>query len=154
MGVPRGPQKVARQPRQFLQGKGTLRPPQPQPERHRLFEAGNFYADFILRLRDGDTQHIVFLDPKGIRHSEGWNDSKIMFHKEIKRLEERLGDPGIHLHFFMLSATAFQDLLHFGEQTKREDFDAAGVLFLNETAPHYLDSLFRKITFVGQEVGR
>lgn len=110
-----------------------------------FFEAGNFYPDFILWLLDGDTQHIVFLDPKGIRHSEGWNDPKIMFHEEIKRLEERLGDPGIHLYSFILSATAFQDLLHFGEDAKREDFSAAGVLFLNETAPRYLDQLFERL---------
>ena len=77
-----------------------------------------------------------------------------MFHEEIKRLEERPGDPGIHLHSFILSATALQDLLQFGEDAKREGFNAAGVLFLNETAPHYLDSLFPKITIGGQKAGR
>ena len=57
-------------------------------------------------------------------------DPKIEFHREIKSLEERLGVPGLRLHSFILSATPWQELLHFGPEATREAFDASGVLFL------------------------
>jgi hypothetical protein len=53
-----------------------------------FFEAGNFYPDFILWLVDGSHQHIVFIDPKGIRNLEA-DDPKIQFHQTIKDIEHR-----------------------------------------------------------------
>lgn len=34
-----------------------------------FFEAGNFHPDFILWLLIGNQQHVIFVDPKGIRSS-------------------------------------------------------------------------------------
>jgi hypothetical protein len=50
------------------------------------------------------SSHIIFVDPKGIRNV-GITDPKIQFYKEIKKIEERLGDPNTHLHSFIVSAT-------------------------------------------------
>jgi hypothetical protein len=69
-----------------------------------FFEAGNFHPDFILWLLSEDRQHIVFVDPKGIRNI-GADDDKIRFYETIKEIEQRLGDPKVQLDSFIISNT-------------------------------------------------
>jgi len=69
-----------------------------------FFEAGNFHPDFILWLLIGGKQHVVFVDPKGIRNL-GPADPKIQFHETIKEIEQRLGDPSVCLDSFIVSNT-------------------------------------------------
>lgn len=69
-----------------------------------FFEAGNFHPDFILWLLSADKQHVVFVDPKGIRNL-GATDPKIQFYKTIKEIEERLGDPAVVLESYIVSNT-------------------------------------------------
>jgi hypothetical protein len=69
-----------------------------------FFEAGNFHPDFILWLLAGGKQHVIFVDPKGIRNL-GPTDPKIQFHAAIKEIEERLGDPAVRLQSFIVSNT-------------------------------------------------
>ena len=69
-----------------------------------FFEAGNFHPDFILWLLTEDRQHIVFVDPKGIRNI-GATDPKIQFYETIKEIEQRLGDPKVCLDSFIISDT-------------------------------------------------
>jgi hypothetical protein len=76
-----------------------------------LFEAGNFHPDIILSILGGDEQHIVFIDPKGLRNI-GAGEPKIEFYRTIRKLGERLGDPALYLH---LSS----QVLHFAIQPLR-----------------------------------
>ncbi len=69
-----------------------------------FFEAGNFHPDFIVWLLTEDRQHIVFVDPKGIRNI-GATDPKIQFYETIKEIEQRLGDPKVQLDSFIVSNT-------------------------------------------------
>jgi hypothetical protein len=69
-----------------------------------FFEAGNFHPDFILWLLIDGVQHIIFIDPKGIRQV-GQADPKVQFHQTIKEIEARLADPSVHLHSFIVSST-------------------------------------------------
>jgi hypothetical protein len=69
-----------------------------------FFEAGNFHPDFIVWLLTEDRQHVVFVDPKGIRNI-GATDPKIQFYETIKEIEERMGDPKISLDSFIISGT-------------------------------------------------
>jgi hypothetical protein len=69
-----------------------------------FFEAGNFHPDFILWLLVGGRQHVVFVDPKGIRNL-GPSDPKIRFYETIKEIEQRLGDPSVSLDSFIVSNT-------------------------------------------------
>jgi hypothetical protein len=55
-----------------------------------FFEAGNFHPDFIIWLLSETGQHIVFVDPKGIRNI-GATDPKIQFYETIKEIEQRMG---------------------------------------------------------------
>jgi len=69
-----------------------------------FFEAGNFHPDFIVWLLTEDRQHIVFVDPKGIRNI-GATDPKIQFYETIKEIEQRMGDSKISLDSFIISGT-------------------------------------------------
>ena len=75
-----------------------------------FFEAGNFHPDFILWLLVNDKQYITFIDPKGLRNVEGLTDPKILFHKTIKELESKLGDPEVNLKSFIVSSTSLPDV--------------------------------------------
>ena len=51
-----------------------------------------------------ELQHVIFVDPKGIRQL-GASDPKIRFYETIKEIEQRLGDPSVRLHSFIVSST-------------------------------------------------
>ena len=69
-----------------------------------FFEAGNFHPDFILWSLASGQQDVIFVDPKGIRNL-GPSDPKIQFYETIKEIEQRLGDPAVRLHSFIVSNT-------------------------------------------------
>jgi hypothetical protein len=69
-----------------------------------FFEAGNFHPDFIIWLLAEPRQHIVFVDPKGIRNL-GATDPKVQFYETIKEIEQRMGDPNVRLNSFIVSNT-------------------------------------------------
>ena len=73
-----------------------------------FFEAGNFYPDFIMWIKNGNTQRISFIDPKGILHLSP-NDPKLEFYKTIKELQARLSEKSngnqVILNSFIFSAT-------------------------------------------------
>jgi hypothetical protein len=69
-----------------------------------FFEAGNFHPDFIIWLLKENRQHIVFVDPKGIRNI-GATDPKIQFYETIKEIEQRMGDSKVCLDSFIISGT-------------------------------------------------
>ena len=103
-----------------------------------FFEAGNFYPDFIMWLVDDETQHVAFIDPKGIGRV-GIEDPKINFFQTIKGLEKDLGDPNVILNSFIISNTHFSDL---PVQGSREDWEAKNVLFQVEDKDGYVGRIF------------
>lgn len=103
-----------------------------------FFEAGNFYPDFILWLLTQDKQYVTFVDPKGIRNLEGPDDPKIRFHRTIKELETRLGDPNVILNSFIISNTPYQQVRWWTEEMTKDQFTAANVLFKKEDRATYI----------------
>lgn len=106
--------------------------------------AGNFYPDYLLWLVDDETgeQCLNFIDPKGIRQMN-LTDPKLGLYKEVKVLQEKLGDPKLNLNAFILSGTAFGDLLNV--TCKRSDLEDRNVLFMEEGGSVYLKKLFEKM---------
>ena len=101
-----------------------------------FFEAGNFHPDFILWLLADGKQHVIFVDPKGIRNL-GPSDPKIQFHQSIKEIEQRLADESVHLHSFIVSNTPSATMsmlwnMEKGEMQKRH------VLFQEEDQDSYI----------------
>ncbi len=107
-----------------------------------FFEAGNYYPDFILWVKHAGSEHIAFVDPKGLRNLNGLTDPKIALAKNIKAHQARLQaeQPGITLDAFLVSETAKQDT-QWAEAVTPEQFDEWHVLFPNED-PAYIERLF------------
>lgn len=106
--------------------------------------AGNFYPDYLLWLVDDETgeQFLSFIDPKGIRQMN-LSDPKLGLYKEVKVLQEKLADPKLTLNAFILSGTAFSDLLNVS--FKKSDLEDRNVLFMNDGPSKYLEKLFARI---------
>ena len=99
-----------------------------RPEQRRSL----YYPDFIVWLKDGDHQHVVFLDPKGLSRFGGKERRKVRLHHEIAEVEKRVRDtdPNLRLHAYVLSVTAASLIDDGGRSAEswRED----GVYFLED----------------------
>ena len=104
-----------------------------------FFEAGNFHPDFILWLLAGGRQQVTFVDPKGIRNL-GWNDPKIQFYETIKEIEQRLGDPAVVLHSFIVSNTSSVTMRRQWGMEKSE-MQKRHVLFQEEDKDSYINMM-------------
>lgn len=109
-----------------------------------FFEAGNFHPDFILWLLDGATQHVVFVDPKGLRNLDA-KDPKVEFHRTIKEIEQRLADPAVKLASFIVSNTPAAPLaLQWG--VTKEEMTKRHILFQEDQGVNgYVKSLLEAV---------
>lgn len=86
-----------------------------------FFEAGNFYPDFVLWIKEPNIQRISFIDPKGLMKLMP-DDPKIEFYKTIKELQNRLqrnfNEEKIILNSFILSITSSSSLTGWWSMTK------------------------------------
>jgi hypothetical protein len=107
--------------------------------------AGNFYPDFLLWLVDDVTgeQWLNFVDPKGLRQMN-LSDPKLGLYKEVKVLQEKLGDPKLTLNAFIVSGTQFASLLNVS--CKQADLEERNVLFMPDGGQVYLKKLFERMT--------
>ena len=106
-----------------------------------FFEASNFYPDFILWVNDGRKQHVIFIDPKGIRNLKGLNDPKIQLYKLLKtEVEPSLGDVDITLDSYIVSNTPYKDINFWGPFP---NFKENHIVF--QTESNYVDELFSMI---------
>ena len=97
-----------------------------------FFDDYTYYPDFIVWLIDGDSQHVIFLDPKGLVRYGPKERRKVKLHGEIKQIEERVrtSDPDLRLHAYVLSATPPDRI---GDELRpREEWERQGVYFLDE----------------------
>lgn len=99
---------------------------------------GRFFPDFILWLLDGNLQHIIFVDPKGLDVGVGDIDvePKVKFCQNItsyqEDLNERSGRDDIRLHGFIASVTNFHVLKEKQALDKREEFADRQIYFLED----------------------
>ena len=108
-----------------------------------FFEAGNFHPDFILWIVEGNTQHIIFIDPKGIRNLS-FQDPKIEFYRTIKEIEQRLGDPTLILDSYIVSDTpsSTMSMLWNIEKSKMQE---KHIVFQEEDRNTYIRSMLEEI---------
>ena len=97
-----------------------------------FFDDFGYYPDFIVWLNDADSQHVLFLDPKGLSQLGAKERRKIALHHGIKDVEERIHrtDPALYLHAYILSVTPAREIddgIRRANEWKRD-----GVYFLNE----------------------
>ena len=106
-----------------------------------FFEAGNFHPDFILWMLIGGKQYVTFIEPHGLLH-EGPASEKVLFHKRIKDVEQRLNDHTVILNSFILSWTRYPQLKWGNTQNKLEDMH---VLFMTDDRDKYIGKLFARL---------
>ena len=101
-----------------------------------FFESSGFYPDFILWVKTGDSQRIVFIEPHGMLNQKAYiHDEKARLHERLPDLATdiagRSGNFEVELDSFIVSATGYEDLRkHYdnGHWTKA-DFAAKHILF-------------------------
>jgi hypothetical protein len=112
-----------------------------------FFEAGNFHPDFILWLLMAGRQHVIFVDPKGIRNL-GPTDPKIQFHQDIKEIEQRLGDANVRLQSFIVSNTPSHTMQMLWDMDKPA-MVARHILFQEEDRDTYVRAMLEVVGAAG-----
>lgn len=103
-----------------------------------FFAANNFYPDFILWILYKDKQYVTFVDPKGLRNVDGFDDPKVQFKKNIKtKVETVLPDEDLVLNSFIVSVTEFRKVNWRGRKNI-EDFNEMHVYFQQEQKEGYI----------------
>jgi hypothetical protein len=112
-----------------------------------FFENSNFYPDFILWLKNGEHQHVVFIDPKGIRNLKNrLENEKINLFKELKaEIEPSLRDVDIKLNSFIISNTKYREVNDWGSQ---KDFADHHVLFQKDDDRDYIEQMLSMIVLL------
>lgn len=105
-----------------------------------FFEAGNFHPDFIVWLIVDEHQHVVYVDPKGIRQL-GPRDPKVEFFRTIKETEAKLGDREMTLHSFIVSRTPSNEVTKLWSMDKAA-IQERHVLFQDEDKDVYIQEMF------------
>ncbi len=96
-----------------------------------FFDDHAYYPDFIVWLVDGESQHIVFLDPKGLVRFGPSERRKVRLHTAIKNVERRVREenPNLRLHAYVLSVTTPDQI--GDEEKSRREWEERGVYFLH-----------------------
>jgi len=115
-----------------------------------FFQAANFFPDFLLWTQDGESQHLAFVDPKGLLHFDP-ADPKIQFATvEVPRLQKIVDaqSPNLRLHAFILASTPFASLgwsRGGGILMSKLEIENLGVLFQTDDAMTYIGSLMQRL---------
>ena len=96
-----------------------------------FFQTHGFYPDFILWVKSGDAQRIVFVEPHGMLQ-DGHPDynNRIRLHSKLCDLAENLGMAGVTMDSYIVSQTPHTELARqYGAEWNSERFDEHHILF-------------------------
>ena len=98
-----------------------------------FFDDFAYYPDFIAWLTDGQSQHIVFLDPKGLSRFGPDERKKVKLHSNIAEMGKRVSeeDSNLFLHAYVLSVTPPEKI--GDELQSQKEWENRGVYFLNDS---------------------
>lgn len=114
-----------------------------------FFDRRGFYPDFILWLKDGSAQRIVFIEPHGMVYAGPYaNDDKARLHESLpdlaKAMSARTKLKNVALDSFIVSATPYEDLrAKYDDGTwDRKRFADVHILFPDRTKDYdYLKAI-------------
>lgn len=110
-----------------------------------FFEANNFYPDFILWLVEGERQYVAFIDPKGLRLVDGFDNPKIKFHRTVKEeIESRLHDPLLSLSSHIVTPTSYRQIRFWRPEEDMAYFNRYNVYFQEEHRGVYVGMILGK----------
>ncbi|NIM06338.1 MAG: DEAD/DEAH box helicase family protein [Armatimonadetes bacterium] len=110
-----------------------------------FFRNHGFSPDFILWVKTGGTQRIVFIEPHGMLHELAYKQSdRLRLHERLSELERRLKPPRgvkVELDAYTISVTPIDELKKYAgwEEWDNSRFAAAHILFSED---EYLPALF------------
>jgi hypothetical protein len=114
-----------------------------------FFKEG-FYPDFIIWINNKDKQHIIFVDPKGLKYINNISeDYKVQLYKNIKNVEDRLNENwnknnvNFQLDAFIVSVTPFTDVKDRFNVDNKEKFEDLHIFFQEDS--DYICKMFKKI---------
>ena len=108
-------------------------------------EGNNFYPDFILWLKKQSKQYLTFIDPKGIRNSNGIKDAKIQFFKYLEeKVQPQVTNDNLILNSFIISNTRWSEV-NWKDNLTIEDFNNNQVFFQEEQNSEYIKLMLQKI---------
>ena len=99
-----------------------------------FFDDFKYYPDFIVWLKRGNHQHVLFLDPKGLVWFGPKERKKVQLHHTILDVEDRIRktDPELRLRAYILSVTP-PEKIGYGDGTRNpDDWKEDGVYFLSD----------------------
>jgi len=91
----------------------------------------------------GGQQHVVFVDPKGIRNLSP-DDPKIRFHETVKEIELRLADADVRLQSFIIANTPSLTMRMLWRMEKA-DMLTRHILFQEEDRDTYVRSMLEAV---------
>ena len=102
-----------------------------------FYEDSGFYPDFILWIKTGDAQRIIFVEPHGMIHAKSYrHDDKAQLHEKLPELAHTVsqrsdGTQNVSLDSFIVSATPFEELRkrYDGGSWNLERFASRHILF-------------------------
>jgi hypothetical protein len=115
-----------------------------------FFENGGFYPDFILWVKEGERQRIIFIEPHGMLIEKTYqNDDKARLHERLKAVSaawnSQAGLKGVTVDSFIVSATPYDKLYeHYDDGTwSKQKFTDCHILFFEGTSDYdYVAKLF------------
>ena len=113
-----------------------------------FFENINFYPDFIIWIVYENTQHLLFVDPKGLVNiKSGFRDEKIQLCNTIKELEQKLNEKkkgtGITLDSFIVSVTEKQSIGGVFDYPADTTYDKNHILFQEDQ--RYIEKMLKVV---------
>ena len=111
-----------------------------------------FFPDFILWVKTGAAQRVIFVEPHGMRHAKAYDhDEKAQLYAQLPQLAadiaQRSGNAAaVELDAYLISTTSYQELRqHYANgYWSREDFADKHILFQEGDSEYdYLERIFR-----------
>ena len=117
-----------------------------------FYETRHFFPDFILWVKTGAAQRIIFVEPHGMRHELPYgNNEKAQLHARLPQLaadiaQRSSGETAVELDAFIISVTPYDKLtISFDDGSwSRERFAENHILFREGDSKYdYLERIFR-----------
>ena len=112
-----------------------------------FYEKDGFYPDFILWIKQGDAQRLVFIEPHGMMNEDAYiQDDHARLHERLPELASAIaqrsdGAANVRLDSFIVSATPYEQLYRRYDDWSREKFAQKHILF--QESQDYVFEIFR-----------
>ncbi|MBR6938049.1 MAG: DEAD/DEAH box helicase family protein [Prevotella sp.] len=110
-----------------------------------FFDGNGFYPDFILWVKEGRKQKVVFIDPKGIRNlDDGMKNPKIQLYARLRDvIMPQLRDRNLKLDSYILSVTPYNKI-RWNAKPEKQTFIDNHVLFQKDD-DDYIEMMMKNI---------